>query len=239
MPWTVDDPPRPCRNLKGKPLEVCVEAANEALRQGKSEGEASRIGAAAAKRVRHKQGLDPDIEERYLEEQEETAEYFRDLGLLVAAGLISLEEFRERMRERLRDYLIALALLADPGFDSEDEEYMADLEGFLRERYGLLEDFIKDIRSGGLSAAQIAWRAGLYAGARHVFVRYLVPRKAFVMMPFLPGISCEGDGWCQCWLEEEEEEDGTIIVYWYLGIAEHCQTCLEAESLSPYIFEPH
>lgn len=238
MPWTTDDPPRPCRKMKGKRLRVCVEVANEALRRGEDDAAASRIGAAAANRMGSKQGLDPDLEDRYEQEQEDAANYFRELGLLVAGGEISVDEFRRRMREKLREYLIVLALLANPEFDPENEEYMTDLEWFLSERYELLDGFANDLSAGGMSAKQIAWRAGLYAGARHVFARFLVSRTAFVSMPYFPGISCEGDGWCQCWLEEEIEEDGTVIVYWFLGIAEHCAVCLDAEAQSPYIFEP-
>lgn len=240
MPWTVDDPPPPCKHYSYEERKSCADIANALLRGGYDEGSAIRIAAAIAKRgVRVKQHPTEEQEEQYQEEQRRVAAELYALGQRLAEGKISLEEFEVRMRAILWDFFIAVAMIATDGmFDEENEEDLADLEGLLAEREGHLQGFIADIRAGKLSAAQIAWRAGLFAGVRHLFVRFTVSRRAFVVMPYFPGISCLGDGWCQCWLEEIEEPDGTVIIYWHLGQSEHCAVCLKAESESPYIFYP-
>ncbi|HMN10718.1 MAG TPA: hypothetical protein PKD55_00165 [Bellilinea sp.] len=181
--------------------------------------------------------LDEDLEEAYEEMQLAYMEEMQDLGEQAANGDIDPDDFEQKMQELIKAYFIALALLATDGdFDTEDDGNIEDLNLFLSHRYALLGDFTKDIRTGEHSVKYIRWRSGLYAGARHVFMRYMVPRDVFFDMPYLPGVDCLGDGWCGCSLTVIEEDDH-YVVEWHLGATEHCAICLDAESGSPYTFE--
>lgn len=82
-----------------------------------------------------------------------------------------------------------------------------------------LARFARDIRAGGLSDAQIAARADLYAGP--IRATYSQTRWADVHLPAHPADgSSECLAWCKCnWALRD---DG---YYWELGTAEHCPTC--------------
>lgn len=180
--------------------------------------------------------VDEDLEEAYEETLEAYMEEMQALGQQAGEGEIDPDTFEERMRDLLKAYFIGLALLATDGlFDVENEDDLEDLNLFLAQRYELLGEFKKDIASGGFSTDYIRWRAGLYAGARHVFIRFMVPRDVFFDMPYLPGVDCLGDGFCQCTLNVIDEGDH-YLVEWLLGPTEHCVICLDAESASPYTF---
>ena len=81
----------------------------------------------------------------------------------------------------------------------------------------------------GLSEAQIAARAALYAGA----VRTTYSRARYPKLPFYPGEGTECKGQCKCsW---QDNGDGSYT--WVLGAAEHCATCQGRASGSPYRVE--
>ena len=81
----------------------------------------------------------------------------------------------------------------------------------------------------GLSDAQIAARAALYAGA----VRGTYSRARYPKLPFYPGEGTECKGQCKCsW---QDHGDGSYT--WVLGAAEHCATCQSRASGSPYRVE--
>ena len=81
----------------------------------------------------------------------------------------------------------------------------------------------------GLSEAQIAARAALYAGA----VRGTYSRARYPKLPFYPGEGTECKGQCKCsW---QDHGDGSYT--WVLGAAEHCATCQSRASGSPYRVE--
>lgn len=93
-----------------------------------------------------------------------------------------------------------------------------------------LRKFADDIRAGRLSDAQIAARAGLYAGATRA--TYYQSRNAgwdlrSVPIPADGGTPCLSQ--CKC---VAYEEDGQWI--YELTAAEHCPGCLERAAKSPY-----
>jgi hypothetical protein len=92
-----------------------------------------------------------------------------------------------------------------------------------------LQGFLRDIRSGNLSDAQIQARADLYAGP--VRATYSKERWANVQLPAHPADgSSECLAWCKCsWALRD---DG---YHWELGTAEHCPTCnSRASQWRPY-----
>lgn len=91
-----------------------------------------------------------------------------------------------------------------------------------------LHKFADDIRAGRLSDAQIAARAGLYAGA--VRSTWGAARWAGAELPAMPTEGSECMTNCKCeWIQRS---DG---FYWTLTQAEHCPTCLtRASEWAPY-----
>lgn len=82
---------------------------------------------------------------------------------------------------------------------------------------------------GGLSEAQIAARAALYAGP----VRTTYSRARYPKLPFYPGEGTECKGQCKCsW---QDNGDGSYT--WVLGASEHCATCQGRAGGSPYRVE--
>lgn len=179
--------------------------------------------------------IDTELEDEYWSLIEEYQDEFKGYADQYSEGEVDADEFKERMRQGITALFIALAVLGSGGdFDGSDEDDLDDLNFLLNDRLGLLDEFVLVL--GEHTAAYNKWRAGLYAGGRHVFIRYMLPRDVWINMPYFPGESCLGDGWCQCWLETVYLED-SVEVYWYLGPTEHCSVCLAAEAESPYIFE--
>lgn len=82
-----------------------------------------------------------------------------------------------------------------------------------------LQGFLRDVRTGNLSEAQIQARADLYAGP--VRATYSKERWADVQLPAHPADgSTACIAWCKCsWALRD---DG---YYWELGTAEHCGDC--------------
>lgn len=171
-------------------------------------------------------------EQDYQDEQDRVRDEMESLGEMLANGRISPEDFKQRMRDLLLDYYIAIALIASDGkFDNPE-----DLAVFLNATYGLLDDMVETVRTGDFSDRYVMWRAGIFSFSRGVFTRYSIPDTIWDNMPALPGIDCLGDGACGCTLEWETREDGSIAVYWLLGMTEHCVVCLEAAAnMNPYI----
>lgn len=82
-----------------------------------------------------------------------------------------------------------------------------------------LRNFAADVAAGRLSDAQIAARAGLYAGAtRATWGKARWSGKGLPAYPADGGTACLVN--CKCsWVER----DG--MMYWELGTAEHCPDC--------------
>lgn len=101
----------------------------------------------------------------------------------------------------------------------------------LKQLVGAQLDYLRGFAGalGGLSDAQIAARAALYAGA----VRTSYNRARYPKMPFYPGEGSECKAQCKCaW---QENGDGSYT--WVLGAAEHCATCQSRAAGSPYRVE--
>lgn len=179
----------------------------------------------------------PTKEDQYEEAVDDAREDFEDYAREYIDGEISLDEFRGKMRDRIRDLYILLALLGAGGTLDSDRE-VADLEAMIDDVYGMLDDLILTLEEEGdsLSDRYVIWRAGIFSMARPGFVRFLTPVELWDVLPEHPGISCLGDGACQCSLEWETMDNGDIAVYWLLGPAEHCAVCISlAVDWQPYI----
>lgn len=89
-------------------------------------------------------------------------------------------------------------------------------------------DYLRGFASAldGLSDAQIAARAAMYAGA----VRTTYSRARHPRLPFYPGEGSECLSQCRCSWQDNGDDSYT----WVMGAAEHCATCQSRAGGSPY-----
>jgi hypothetical protein len=148
---------------------------------------------------------------------------------------ISPETYRQKMRDRIKRYYIALALLGAAGELSDTDK--VTLQAFIVVAWGLLDDLMAalDEADGDYSIYYVIWRSGLFSHADQVYVRFTVSDDVFKAMPVFPGVDCLGNGACGCTLVSSESDEG-VTVEWVLGPTEHCTVCTAAAADSPYFF---
>lgn len=140
-------------------------------------------------------------------------------------GELDKDSFIDKLKELIIKFYMIYALIGNNG-KRLDEEGKEDLEFFIAATFSLVDDFRQTLDEEGITAAYITWRASLYATARHIYLRYTMPRDIYFTLPALPGVDCLGDGKCGCWLEIIEMEN-EIQVYWHMNPEkEHCEVCL-------------
>lgn len=178
-----------------------------------------------------------ELERQYEEAQEEARADFEEYAEQYLEGELDSDEFQEKLKERLQEYYLLLAMLASGGSFGESGRDVQDLEAMVEDTFGLVDSLMETLADSiGLSDRYVIWRAGIFAMARPGFVRFLLPGELWDALPEHPGISCLGDGACQCSLEWETLENGDVAVYWLLGPSEHCAVCLSlAVDWQPYI----
>lgn len=129
----------------------------------------------------------------------------------------------ERLRVKLDSPLLSQARLSR----AERAEIKAVVEKQLEYLAGFVE------AKGGLSEAQVAARAAMYAGA--VQKTYSESRWGDWDLPFYPTDGSECMANCRCSWEVNDNDDGTGVAYWRLGATErHCTTCPAREADNPY-----
>jgi hypothetical protein len=103
----------------------------------------------------------------------------------------------------------------------------ADLQAAIKAQRPYLTGFARDMAAGNLTEEQIRRRAELYAGP----VRLTYSKERWPNLPAHPADgSSECLAWCKCsWVMRDAD------MYWELGTAEHCPTCLtRASDWAPY-----
>lgn len=140
-------------------------------------------------------------EEEALEAAEERIEEgdrrLEALVLALLAGMLTLAEWEKSVADEIRLIRVQLALLAAGGLAIE----WALIEAQLQAQAEFLAGFGAAIGAGELSEAQIQARVKMYAGA------------------------CWAAYWTvSSWLAKEE---GRNEVLWVLGVAEHCEDCVD------------
>lgn len=231
MPWTLSNPPPPAKNWTETEKKRCIAAANQALKEGKSEQDAiyACIGAAGKsyKQV-DEEGYDTIVEDGLKTFQEMVAAYF--------AGLITLSVLRDRFEQGLEIYFVRLMLLGIGGRDPTPQD-MEFLNNKIDEHKRLLDGFLADLAAGKISENRALWRAGLYATDRGAYIFYTVPGAVAALMPGLPGEICLGNGLCGCYLDVQTDDEGNVAVYWVVDPQkESCEVCLGMAAQSPFTF---
>lgn len=181
-------------------------------------------------------GPTPDQNDEYFRLQEETRSKFEDTASQYKNGKLTSDEYRNKMRDEILNFLIDLMILAEgPGYEFTDQD-IADAEEYSKDILGLLDQMILFVKDPSqFTENYLRWRAGIFTNARQVFMRYTMPRDVFASLPVMPGDDCLGDGACGCSWEINTLEDGTIEAYWTLGATEHCSVCSShAATYNPY-----
>lgn len=228
MPWTLQNPPPPAKNWSEDQRRRCVLAANAVLSTTGDESKAVYACIRAAGKTQRKQdgyslaGMDAEQAFRYL------------MGLYLIDRLTRVE-FEDQFSRALENHYGRLMLLALGRAPTPDELAWLNTR-ISQEQNQYLFRFFSDIQSGLYSDDRLLWRAGQYAWARDVYVRYTIPFDVATMMPVLPGEDCLGRSRCRCWLTVNETAD-SYEVTWHLDPGSHnCEICTAHAASSPYVF---
>lgn len=164
------------------------------------------------------------------------------LARMVTGGLLSPEDWRDLMRQEIKDEYIRQYLLGRGGLPQMGAEDWGSIGGMLKEQYGWLDGLYEQVLGGELSEAQVANWARMYGrSAREAFERANARANGGPDLPQYPGdgkTQCLTN--CQCnWEIESVYEDGQLVGWnctWVLGPVktEHCDDCVEnAEKWTP------
>ena len=157
------------------------------------------------------------------------------LANLVAEGTISAADWRDKMRQEIKDEYIRQYLSARGGLSQMTQADWGSVGGMLKEQFRYMEKFYSEVAAGNLTEGQIAARAGMYINsAREANERAHGRSQGMPDLDRYPGSgSTECLTNCKCHLRIETTTDGWDI-YWTLSDSEHCDGCLElAASWSP------
>lgn len=169
------------------------------------------------------------------------------LAGLVADGTISAADWRDKMRQEIKEEYIRQYLSAKGGRSQMTPADWGSIGGMLTEQYKYLDGFYADVLSGEMSEAAIAARAGMYINSAREANERAYSRSQGIPDGGLPAYPADGSSECltndKCsWeIDAVKGDNGQIShwnAYWRLSDAEHCPTCLErAGGWNPYVVE--
>lgn len=161
------------------------------------------------------------------------------LAGLVADGTISAADWRDKMRQEIKEEYIRQYLSAKGGRSQMTPADWGSIGGMLTEQYKYLDGFYADVLSGDMSEAAIAARARMYVNsAREANERAYSRSQGLPDLGRYPGSGstpCLTN--CRCFLEITETEGGWNV-YWKLGDSEHCDGCVELAAQWNPLFVP-
>jgi len=167
------------------------------------------------------------------------------LAGLVADGKISPTDWRDKMRQEVKDEYIRQYLSAIGGLAVMTQADWGSVGGMLKEQYKYLDKFYGEVAAGNLSEGQIAARAGMYINSAREANERAHGRSQGMPDGSLPAYPADGSSECltndKCSWEIEPvlADDRTVShwnAFWRLSDAEHCSTCLErAAGWNPYV----
>jgi hypothetical protein len=161
------------------------------------------------------------------------------LVALLLAGAITLAVFEERMRQAILISLTVQYMLAAGGPDRLTDLDIANIQAEALRQWQFLNNFVRDIATGNMSEAEIAWRAGLYLqGVGTIYDQ----ARASAFDPRLRLPAHPKDGSSECLMHDKcfwqiEPLEGFIVAYWIRTWAESCPTCIRREECPPVIFD--
>lgn len=144
-----------------------------------------------------------------------------------ARGQLSLEQWREGMRQEIRTNFINEYMLGHGGRNSMTPSDWGRIGQRVQVQYRYLDNFVNEIAAGNLSDAQIAARARMYVEASSAaFEQGNARARGAPDLPAFPGdgsTQCRSNCKCHWRLVESERE---WRCYWQIAPAENCDDCL-------------
>ena len=169
----------------------------------------------------------PILRDRFVYMHEQSG-WLQGVSKRLVDGEVRIDRWVLDFRQRLKKTYIDQYVLSRGGRQAMTQSDWGRVGRMLRDRYGYLNRFAEDIKTGSLSNKQIAARGELYfKSARQAFER---GKEASAGMPRLPAYPGDGStvclSNCQCHWDVQETE-GEWLATWTLGAAEHCPDCIE------------
>lgn len=167
------------------------------------------------------------------------------LANLVAEGTISAADWRDKMRQEIKDEYIRQYLSARGGLSQMTQADWGSIGGMLTEQYKYLDKFYGEVAAGNLTKGQIAARAGMYINSAREANERAHGRSQGLPDGSLPAYPADGSSECltndRCRWEIETvlADDKSVShwnAHWRLSASEHCPTCLDrAAAWNPYV----
>lgn len=155
------------------------------------------------------------------------ARYFPDGGPSEAAEfpIGRVTGFFDRLGERVGAITVSAYVTAAGGTQRMTRNAWEAVAGLVKKQNDYLAGFRDDVRSGKLSAAQIAARARRYApSAVEAFERGRAVLRDFDA-PEFPGERCEGQTNCRCWWEIGSDDKGVYGIWHTVSDGDTCSIC--------------
>lgn len=121
-------------------------------------------------------------------------------------GQVTTAQWQLAIASQLKDAHLAQAMFAVGGKHNLNAENLARLRATLQKEYRFLDQFARDVVSGKVSEAQARARIAQYAQAT---------QQSY-------------------WREYALNTPADEVIWWDLGVAEHCPDCLDLAAGSPY-----
>lgn len=142
------------------------------------------------------------------------------------AGQTPVATWEADLRDTLDRAHLAAYAAGRGGFAQMTDADREALSGAVVEQYGFLRGFAEEIGAGALTAAMIASRVKLYAGAIYASGERGRAAAWSLRLPAYPGdgsTQCRVN--CRCRWEFAVEEDRPVA-YWRTSLVESCQDCI-------------
>ena len=156
----------------------------------------------------------------------------------LAAGDLTVKAWETAMRALIRSTYLAEYALGRGGANAMTDADYRLLGKALRQQYGYLRGFARDVAAGNHTEAGIANRAGLYVQASRQAHERGKAAAWGVDLPAYPGdgsTSCKAN--CSCGWRLSETKTAYRAT-WVLGGSEHCDDCAgRAAAWSPFMVE--
>jgi len=151
-------------------------------------------------------------------------------------GDLNAAQWTQEMRRQIRTTYVDEYVLARGGRGNMTQADWGRIGQMVKGQYQFLGKFEQDIKAGKLSPGQITTRANMYVeSGTQAFEQGKAVALGLPRLPAYPGDGstlCKAN--CRCHWEIEAAETEWLAT-WTLGIAEHCDTCVQrAQDWAPY-----
>lgn len=158
-----------------------------------------------------------------------------ELGDQLARQAITPREFRGQMLTEIRYLILTGTAIGAGGVGKLTPDDLGRVDARVKEQARYLDNWIAQIErqpAEARSAAQLQMRARMYGGAGGLALEETQDKTAFREFPNLPVYPkdrtlCRNNCKCRWSWRNVNRESGDADVYYVLGDAEHCETCVK------------